>query len=95
MAAVDSAAQGDTWRRLQFFFDRRLHLRLESLIVLAVLCLVMAVLSPYFLSVSNFLNILLASATIGVLAIVFFVGTWALLGSPFQPDPAIPRVSGE
>ena len=69
MAVTDSAARGDTWRRLQFFFDTRLHLRLESLIVLAVLCVALAMLSPFFLSVSNFLNILLASATIGVLAI--------------------------
>lgn len=69
MAAADSTARGDTWRRLQFFFDTRLHLRLESLIVLAVLCVALAILSPYFLSVSNFLNILLATTTIGVLAI--------------------------
>ena len=69
MAAVESAAQADTWRRLQFFFDTKLHLRLESLIVLAVLCVAISILSPYFLSISNFLNILLASTTIGVLAI--------------------------
>ena len=69
MTAADSAAPGDTWRKLQFFFDTRLHLRLESLIVLGVLCLALALLSPYFLSVSNFLNILLATTTIGVLAI--------------------------
>lgn len=43
--------------------------RLESLAVLALLTTAMALLSPYFLSVSNFLNILLATATIGVLAI--------------------------
>lgn len=59
----------DTWQRLQFFFDKKLHMRLESLIVLAGLCLALAVLSPYFLSVSNFLNTLLATSTIGVLAI--------------------------
>ena len=69
MTAADTAARGDTWRRIQFFFDTKLHLRLESLIVLAVLCIALAMLSPFFLSVSNFLNILLASATIGVLAI--------------------------
>jgi ribose transport system permease protein len=56
------------WNRLQFFFDTKLHVRLESLIVLAALCLALAVASPFFLSVSNFLNILLASSTIGVLA---------------------------
>jgi ribose transport system permease protein len=43
--------------------------RTESLVVLAVLMVVMAVLSPFFLSVSNFLNILLATSVIGVLAI--------------------------
>jgi ribose transport system permease protein len=43
--------------------------RVESLIVLALLIAVMAILSPYFLSVSNFLNILLATSVIGVLAI--------------------------
>ncbi len=58
-----------TWRKLQFFFDTRLHVRLESLIVLLALCLAMTLLSPYFLSVSNILNILLATSTIGVLAI--------------------------
>lgn len=47
----------------------RLHVRLESLVVLLALCVAMSVLSPYFLSVSNFLNILLATSTIGVLAI--------------------------
>ncbi len=49
---------------------RRLgHVRLESLAVLVALCVAMSVLSPYFLSVSNVLNILLATSTIGVLAI--------------------------
>ncbi len=47
----------------------RLGFRLESLAVLLLLGMVMAWLSPYFLSVSNFLNILLATATIGVLGI--------------------------
>ena len=46
----------------------RFVVRLESLAVLAVLVIVLAVLSPYFLSVSNFLNILLATSVIGVLA---------------------------
>jgi ribose transport system permease protein len=67
--SAQTAGPGESWRRLQFFFDTKLHMRLESLIVLAVLCLALALLSPYFLSVSNFLNILLASTTIGVLAI--------------------------
>jgi len=43
--------------------------RLESLIVLAVLCAAMALLSNVFLSVSNILNILLATSVFGVLAI--------------------------
>jgi ribose transport system permease protein len=69
MSAIGTADHGDTWRRLQFFFDAKVHVRLESLIVLAILCAAMSMLSPYFLSVSNFLNILLATSTIGVLAI--------------------------
>src|SRR5271155_2457484 len=43
--------------------------RLESLIVLAVLCAAMAVLSSAFLSVSNILNILLSTSVFGVLSI--------------------------
>jgi ribose transport system permease protein len=46
----------------------RMAIRLESVAVLAALIIVLAVLSPYFLSVSNFLNILLATSVIGVLA---------------------------
>jgi ribose transport system permease protein len=46
---------------------RRRAVRLESLAVLAAMVAVLAVLSPYFLSVSNFLNILLATSVIGVL----------------------------
>jgi ribose/xylose/arabinose/galactoside ABC-type transport system permease subunit len=42
-------------------------IRLESLAVLALLVVGLSILSPYFLSVSNFLNILLATAVIGVL----------------------------
>lgn len=62
-------AKVDDWRRLQYFFDSKLHIRLESLVVLIVLCAAMAVLSPFFLSLSNFLNIFLATSTIGILAI--------------------------
>ena len=47
----------------------RLSFRIESLGVLLLLSAAMAWMSPYFLSVSNILNILLATATIGVLAI--------------------------
>jgi ribose transport system permease protein len=46
----------------------RLAVRSESLIVLAILVIGLSILSPYFLSISNFLNILLATAVIGVLA---------------------------
>ena len=55
--------------RLRFLFDTRLKVRLESLVVLTLLCATMSILSPFFLSLSNFLNILLATSTIGVLAI--------------------------
>ncbi|MBX6323838.1 MAG: ABC transporter permease [Rhodospirillaceae bacterium] len=48
---------------------RGLAVRLESLVVLAILIAVLSVLSPFFLSISNFLNILLATSTIGVLGI--------------------------
>ena len=49
--------------------ERRFSFRLESLFVLIVLMVGMSLLSPFFLSVSNFLNILQATAVIGVLAI--------------------------
>jgi ribose transport system permease protein len=45
----------------------RFSVRLESLLVLAILIVALSFLSPYFLSVSNFLNILLATSVIGVL----------------------------
>ncbi len=48
---------------------RQSPVRLESLAVLALLIAAMAILSPFFLSLSNILNILLATAVIGVLAI--------------------------
>ncbi len=63
MIASDGGAA--TWRARW----RRSTVRLESLAVLALLMIVMAILSPYFLSVSNFLNILLATSVIGILAI--------------------------
>ena len=47
----------------------RSTVRPESLVVLVLLMAAMSVLSPYFLSVSNLLNVLLATATIGILAI--------------------------
>ena len=42
-------------------------IRLESLIVLLLLILALSLASPYFLSVSNALNILLATSVIGIL----------------------------
>lgn len=42
-------------------------IRLESLFVLILLIVALSILSPYFLSVSNALNILLATSVIGVL----------------------------
>jgi len=45
------------------------NIRLESLYVLGLLIVTMSLLSPYFLSISNFLNILLATSVIGILAI--------------------------
>jgi ribose/xylose/arabinose/galactoside ABC-type transport system permease subunit len=73
-------AEAGIWARAQRNSVERLHIRLESLVVLVVLCAVMAVLSPYFLSVSNMLNILLATSTIGVLAIAatFVIGSGGL-----------------
>jgi ribose/xylose/arabinose/galactoside ABC-type transport system permease subunit len=65
-AAPDSARVVTSWRAR---LTSGAAFRFESLLVLAVLVVVMAALSPYFLSISNFLNILLATATIGVLAI--------------------------
>lgn len=63
------AGNPGTWSRLQAGSIEQLHIRLESLVVLIILSAMMSVLSPYFLSVSNFMNILLATSTIGVLAI--------------------------
>jgi ribose/xylose/arabinose/galactoside ABC-type transport system permease subunit len=68
------------WTTAQRASVERLHIRLESLVVLIVLSAIMAVLSPYFLSFSNFLNILLATSTIGVLAIAatYVIGSGGL-----------------
>jgi len=57
-AAVQTAARGP-----------KLPVRVESLVVLAVMTVAMVVLAPNFLSVTNLLNILLATAVIGVLAV--------------------------
>ena len=73
-------AEPGLWTRIQRASVHRLHIRVESVVVLLALGAVMAVLSPYFLSVSNFLNILLATSTIGVLAIAatFVIGSGGL-----------------
>jgi ribose/xylose/arabinose/galactoside ABC-type transport system permease subunit len=47
----------------------RANVRVESLIVLAGLVVLMSLLSPVFLSFSNFFNIMLATTTVGILAI--------------------------
>ncbi|MFZ5710065.1 MAG: ABC transporter permease [Pseudomonadota bacterium] len=53
---------------LTAFFERA-HVRVESLIVLMALVVAMSFISPVFLSFSNIFNILLATATVGILAI--------------------------
>jgi ribose/xylose/arabinose/galactoside ABC-type transport system permease subunit len=80
MTMDTAATRQGTWARVQQASVERLHIRLESLIVLLVLSAAMAILSPYFLSLSNFLNILLATSTIGVLAIAatFVIGSGGL-----------------
>lgn len=77
--STDVVAEG-AWTRAQRFAIQRLHIRLESLVVLIGLSAAMAVLSPYFLTVSNILNILLATSTIGILAIgaTFVIGSGGL-----------------
>ncbi len=81
MAARPSGStKRSLWSRAQRASEERMHVRLESLVVLISLGVVMTFLSPYFLSVSNFLNILLATSTIGVLAIAatFVIGSGGL-----------------
>ena len=63
MTAQEATKTSQTTRRKGGGFA----IRLESLVVLIVLAVALSILSPYFLSVANFLNILLATATIGVL----------------------------
>ncbi|TCL68100.1 ABC transporter permease [Rhizobium sp. BK251] len=77
---IKAGAKPGLWAMAQRSSVERLHIRLESLIVLFVLCAVMTALSPYFLSVNNFLNILLATSTIGVLAIAatYVIGSGGL-----------------
>ncbi|WP_296747102.1 ABC transporter permease [Mesorhizobium sp.] len=77
---ASQTTQPGFWARVQRASVERLHIRLESLVVLLALSAAMALLSPYFLSLSNFLNILLATSTIGVLAIAatFVIGSGGL-----------------
>src|SRR3954454_16462342 len=77
---ASETTQPGFWARVQRASVERLHIRLESLVVLLALSTAMALLSPYFLSLSNFLNILLATSTIGVLAIAatFVIGSGGL-----------------
>jgi ribose transport system permease protein/inositol transport system permease protein len=49
--------------------ERARSVRLESLAVLILLGVAVSILSPYFLSVGNFLNILLATSVIGIIAL--------------------------
>jgi ribose/xylose/arabinose/galactoside ABC-type transport system permease subunit len=67
MSAVTSQpARSRSWRERVF---GAAAFRFESLLVLAALTAIMAVLSPVFLSVSNFFNIVLSTSVFGVLAI--------------------------
>lgn len=52
-------------------------LRIESLIVLAILVVAMSFASPYFFTVANIFNIVLATSTIGILALgaTFVIGS--------------------
>lgn len=51
--------------------------RIESIVVLVLLVVIMSVASPYFLSVANILNVVLATSTIGILALgaAFVIGS--------------------
>lgn len=77
---ISDTARPNPWARAQRLTSERLQIRLESLVVLIGLSFAMAILSPYFLSVSNILNILLATSTIGILAIgaTYVIGSGGL-----------------
>jgi ribose transport system permease protein/inositol transport system permease protein len=66
MTSSSTPAAPASWRQR---FIGTAAFRVESLLVLAVLCVLMATLSSAFLSVSNVLNILLSTSVFGVLAI--------------------------
>jgi len=69
MTPIDAKSAPGPWSRMQEKSIEQLHIRLESIVVLLGLITLMTILSPYFFSISNFMNILLATSTIGVLAI--------------------------
>ena len=69
MATPQTQRATGLWAGLQEKFTEQLHVRLESIVVLVGLAVIMSILSPFFLSVSNFMNSLLATSTIGILAI--------------------------
>ena len=48
---------------------RQNAVRLESVGVLVVLCVVASLVSPFFLSVGNVLNVFIATSVIGILAV--------------------------
>src|SRR5882757_6828639 len=66
MTSASTGAAPSSWRAR---FASGASVRLQSLIVLVVLCIVMAMLSNASLSVSNILNILLSTAVFGTLAL--------------------------
>jgi ribose transport system permease protein len=66
MTSTSTSAASASWRAR---FSGGGAVRLESLVVLAVLCVAMALLSSAFFTVSNILNILLSTSVFGVLAI--------------------------
>ena len=83
MTSAPTTAASASWRAR---FTGGGAVRLESLVVLAVLCVAMAISSSAFLSVSNILNILLSTSVFGVLAIgmtqaVSSAGTMARAGA--------------
>lgn len=75
-----TGTEPNLWVRAQQASVDHLHVRLESIVVLIGLAAVMALLSPYFLSLSNLLNILVATSTIGILAVsaAFVLGAGGL-----------------
>ncbi len=63
---VSTAAQGTTWQ--ERVKSSALREGLGLVIMYAIILVVMSLLSPYFLTQRNFLNLLLASSVIGIIA---------------------------